>query len=109
MREINVNEKFKKSDMESDSTAKCKRGYTVPDETDDHTGSKSEHDSTVSSPSVHGEWDLLGSSFEGEGFWKDEDGWDDATGHDDGGSTNLELKDRLNVLSLDSSGVSEED
>jgi len=84
-------------------------GVVFSDETDDHTGPESEHDATVSSPSVHGEWDLLGSSFEGEGFWEDEDGWDDATGHDDGGSTNLELKDRLNVLSLDSSGVSEED
>ena len=89
--------------------ANIKNKIIISDETDDHTGPESEHDATVSSPSVHGEWDLLGSSFEGEGFWEDEDGWDDATGHDDGGSTNLELKDRLNVLSLDSSGVSEED
>ena len=84
-------------------------GVVFSDETDDHTGPESEHDATVSSPSVHGEWDLLGSSFEGEGFWEDEDGWDDATGHDDGGSTNLEFKDTLNVLNGDFFGVSEED
>jgi len=84
-------------------------GVVFSDETDDHTGPESEHDATVSCPSLHGKWDLLGSTFEGEAFWEDEDGWDDASSHDDGGSTNLELEYRLDVFSLDSSGVSEED
>lgn len=84
-------------------------GVVFSDETDDHTGPESEHDATVSSPSVHGEWDLLGSTFEGELLWEDIDGWDDASSHNDGGGTNLELKDGLNVSNGDSSGVSEKD
>jgi len=84
-------------------------GVVFGNETNDHTGPESEHDATVSGPSVHGEWDLLGTTFEGEAFWEDEDGWDDATGHDDGGGTNLELKDRLNVSLGNGSHVSEKD
>ena len=79
------------------------------DETDDHTRPESEHDASVGGPSVHGEWDLLGTTFEGEAFWKDEDSWDNASSHNDGGSTNLELKDRLDVLNGNVSQVSKED
>jgi hypothetical protein len=84
-------------------------GVVFSDETDDHTGPESEHDASVSNPSVHGEWDFLGSSFEGEGLWENEDSWDNATGHEDGRDTNLEFKDCLDVLDLDLFGVSEED
>jgi hypothetical protein len=84
-------------------------GVVFSDESDDHTGPESEHDASVSDPSVHGEWDFLGSSFEGELLWEDEDSWDNASSHEDGGGTDLEFKDRLNVFDLDSSDVSEED
>jgi len=56
-------------------------GVVFSDESDDHTGPESEHDATVSDPSVHGEWDFLGSSFEGELFWENEDSWDNASSH----------------------------
>ena len=68
-------------------------GVVFSDESDDHTGPESEHDATVSDPSVHGEWDFLGSSFEGELFWENEDSWDNASSHEDGGGTDLEFKD----------------
>jgi len=84
-------------------------GVVFSDESDDHTGPESEHDASISGPSFHGEWDFLGTTFEGEGFWENEDSWDDASSHDDGGSTNLELKDGLNVGNGDNSHVSEED
>jgi len=84
-------------------------GVVFSDETDDHTRPESEHDASVGGPSVHGEWDLLGTTFEGEAFWKDEDSWDNASSHNDGGSTNLELKDRLDVLNGNVSQVSKED
>ena len=84
-------------------------GVVFSDESDDHTGPESEHDASVSDPSVHGEWDFLGSSFEGELLWEDEDSWDNASSHEDGGGTDLEFKDRLNVFDLDGSNVSEED
>jgi len=84
-------------------------GVVFSDETDDHTGPESEHNTSVSNPSLHLKWVLLGTTFEGEALWKNEDGWNDATGHEDGGSTNLEFKDTLNVLNGDFFGVSEED
>jgi hypothetical protein len=84
-------------------------GVVFSDESDDHTGPESEHNTSVSDPSLHGEWVLLSTTFESELFWEDEDSWDDATGHEDGGSTNLEFKDTLNVLNGDFFSVSEED
>jgi hypothetical protein len=83
-------------------------GVVFSDESNDHTGPESEHDATVCDPSVHGEWDFLGSSFEGEDLWENEDSWDNASSHEDGGGTDLEFKDSLNVMDLDLSDVSEE-
>jgi len=84
-------------------------GVVFSDESNDHTGPESEHDASICVHSVDEKWFSLGSSKEDEGFWENVYGWEDAEGHEDGGGTDLEFKDTLDVLNSDASDVSEED
>jgi hypothetical protein len=44
-----------------------------------------------------------------EGLWENVKGWDNSSGHDDGGDSNLPFEGRLNVLNIDGPEVNAED
>ena len=83
-------------------------GVVFSDETNDHTGPETEHDTSESFPSVHGEWNFLGTTNESEVIWENENWDNDASSLENSGDTNLEFKSSLDVLDLNGSEVDQE-
>jgi len=75
----------------------------LSDEPNDHSRPKSEHNASVSSPSVDSEDISVIALDEVEGFRKDEYTWDNCDSHENSGESNLGLEHALDVFNSNSS------